>query len=125
MSRDILIEASPAVITSAGPTNGEIGGRVGSALVDELGQRIGVRDTPPKGGWFTKLIGYYLRRYQAKQGRHGRGRVKPGQTVSDAARSTILRACIKSAVSGAAAGSVSTAAALITAQTEGIGGLVA
>jgi hypothetical protein len=123
MSRDILTEASQAIPAPTVPaTNGV---RVGSALVDELGQRIGVRDTPPKGGWFTKLIGYYLRRYQAKEGRRGRGRVKPGQSVSDAARSTILRACVKSAFSGAAAGTVSTAAALITAQTEGLGGLVA
>jgi predicted membrane protein len=136
MSRDILTEPALVAATPEAPaTNGAppliavgVGGaRVGSAVLDELGHRIGVKDIPAHQakGWFTKLIGYYLRRYKAKAGGHTRGKVKPGQTVSDAARSTILRACVKSAISGAAAGSVSTAAALITAQTEGIGGLVA
>jgi uncharacterized tellurite resistance protein B-like protein len=92
--------------------------------VEELGQRVGTKEAPPSG-WFTKLIGFYLRRYQSQDAGRVRRQVKPGQSVSDAAMSRIRRASIKSAISGAAAGTMSTAATLITAQTEGIGGLVA
>jgi hypothetical protein len=93
-------------------------------MVEEIGQRVGVRETVAEG-WFTRLIGYYLRRYQQREAGRARGRVKPGQTVSDAARSIIRRASLKSALSGAAAGTASTAATIITAETEGFGGLIA
>jgi hypothetical protein len=139
MSRDILIEhsslstdavasngaaagSSGAVTQSAAGTPSAPGGR--AALVEELGQRAGAKGAPPSG-WFTKLIGFYLRRYKARDAGRVRGQVKPGQSVSDAARSRIRRASVKSAISGAAAGTMSTAATLITAQTEGLGGLVA
>jgi len=104
------------------PTHSLPGGR--AALVEELGQRAGVKEAAPSG-WFTKLIGFYLRRYQSRDAGRVRRGVKPGQSVSDAARSRIRRASVKSAISGAAAGTMSTAATLITAQTEGLGGLVA
>jgi hypothetical protein len=124
MSHDILIEASgpaPAVPVPVA-ASGLNGAR--AALVEELGQRAGVKEAKP-AGWFTKLIGYYLRRYKSKDADRVKRGTKPGQTVSEAAVSRIRRASVKSAISGAAAGTVSTAATLITAQTEGVGGLVA
>jgi len=125
MSRDIFIESTSASpITAPSTGNGVPATAARAALVEELGQRVGVREPRPSG-WFTKLIGYYLRRYQAKEGGHRRGHVKEGESVSDAAKSRITRASVKSALSGAAAGSLSTAATLITAQTEGVAGLVA
>ena len=152
MSRDILIESASSngavaisvnASGSSGSSTSSSGGSEGvtitaavggatsrSALVEELGQRAGVHEAPPSG-WFTKLIGYYLRRYKERAAAESagtaraRGRVKAGQSVSDAARSRIRRASVKSAISGAAAGSLSTAATLITAQTEGLAGLVA
>jgi len=75
-------------------------------------------------GWFTRLVGFYLRRYEAKRTRSG-PLVVEKEAISDVARSKIMRACIKSAITGAASGMVSTAATLFTAETEGIGGLVA
>jgi hypothetical protein len=93
-------------------------------LAEELGQRAGVSQAPPSG-WFTKLIAHYLRRYKERDAARGRAQPKPGQSVSDAARSRIRRASVKSAVSGSLAGALSTAATMITAQTEGLAGLVA
>jgi len=131
MSRDILIESRSADGVSSALPPQTFDGTIAappaatrSALVEELGQRVGTHDAPPSG-WFTKLIGYYLRRYKDRDVARGRTQPKPGQTVSDAARKRILRASVKSALSGAAAGTLSTAATLITAQTEGIAGLVA
>lgn len=137
MSRDIFIEArlanspSPAAVgdpasdRAAFAAAGDFGEPVTrGALALELEQRAGVREAPPSG-WFTKLIGYYLRRYKERDEARLRTQARPGQSVSDAARARILRASVKSAVSGAAAGTLSTAATLITAQTEGLAGLVA
>jgi hypothetical protein len=121
-STDACAAPAPAPVESA-PTPPDDAG-IRTALVEELGQRVGVHETVA-AGWFTRLIGYYLRRYQQREAGRARGLVKPGQTVSDAARSIILRASVKSAVSGAAAGTASTAATLVTAQTEGVGGLIA
>jgi hypothetical protein len=134
MSRDILIESvsgngvvatpGPAPSPSAAATGAHAGTATRSELAQELGERAGVHEKPPSG-WFTKLIAYYLRRYKERDVARGRTAPKTGQSVTDAARSRILRASVKSAISGAAAGSLSTAATLITAQTEGIAGLVA
>src|ERR1700723_2772855 len=138
MSRDIFIEppltaaSSGSASTAAEPYAGgtAVAGATTpvaptrSALVEELRQRAGGHDAPPSG-WFTKLIAYYLRRYKDRDEARRRAHVKPGQSVSDAARRRIFRASGKSATSGAAAGPLSTAATLITAETEGLAGLVA
>jgi uncharacterized tellurite resistance protein B-like protein len=77
-----------------------------------------------RGGWFTRLVGFYLRRYEARRAAAGPVAASTAN-ASEAAQSMIFRACLKSAVTGAAAGAVSTAATLFTAETEGIGALVA
>ena len=73
------------------------------------------------GGWYVKLVGHYLKRNAA--------RVRPeaveGETAVARARSAVRWACVKSALSGAAAGTVSTGATIFTAETEGIGGIIA
>jgi hypothetical protein len=125
MSRDILIEPGSPVAAGGLATetaNGTSPARR-DAILEELGQRAGVHEAPPSS-WFTKLVAYYLRRYKSRD-LERRARTRPGQSVSEAARARIRRASIKSAVSGAAAGSLSTAATLITAETEGLAGLVA
>jgi uncharacterized tellurite resistance protein B-like protein len=136
MSRDIFDEVAPRPAGDA-LRDGAVGTPAGGlgdhgALAQELEARAGVHTRAPSG-WFTRLIGYYLRRYEA-QGAGPKGAseravaravAKPGQSVSDAARSAIRRASVKSALSGATAGTLSTAATLITAQTEGLAGLVA
>ena len=131
MSRDILIESAAAPVVSTPAQAGTPGAAVTagtparrSALAEEVGARAGVKDARPSG-WFTKLIGYYLRRYKDKDAVRGRAHPKPGQSVTEAARSRIFRASVKSAVSGSLAGSLTTAATLITAETEGLAGLVA
>jgi hypothetical protein len=125
MSRDILLETTQPRTAVPSTTNGAAtASPTRGDLARELGQRAGVHDAA-RAGWFMKLIGFYLRRHKGRGVSRTRGMTKPGQTVSDAARSRIRRASIKSAISGAAAGSMSTAATLITAQTEGLGGLIA
>jgi uncharacterized tellurite resistance protein B-like protein len=75
------------------------------------------------GGWFTKLVTHYVKRNAARL--KAKPRAAETASASDRAKSAIRWACVKSAVSGAAAGCVSTGATLFTAQTEGLGGLVA
>jgi hypothetical protein len=92
--------------------------------IDARGEELGIRETRARG-WFTKLVGYYLQRYQAKHGAVAAPLVANGKHASEAAHSAILWACVKSAVTGASAGMVSTAATLVTAETEGAAALVA
>ncbi len=125
MSRDISPAPLAASASVALPPQPTLPKEARSALERDVAERLGARHEAPSG-WFTRLIAFYLRRYEARE-RAGRtrARVVDGESASDAARSVIFRASAKSAVSGAAAGSLSTAAALITAQTEGLMGLVA
>lgn len=74
-------------------------------------------------GWFTKLVGHYVRKNVSR--RAARGAVVTSVTPHDRAASAIRWACLKSAASGALCGTISTAATVFTAETEGIGGLVA
>ncbi len=92
--------------------------------IEVLGEGVGIRERRARG-WFTKLVAYYLRRYQAKRERAAHPARANGSSASEAARSAILRACVKSALTGASAGAVSTAATLVTAETEGAAALVA
>jgi uncharacterized tellurite resistance protein B-like protein len=92
-------------------------------VAGDLARDLGVKRSGGRG-WFTRLVGFYLKRYEAKRAKTGPIVVDKEQ-VSEVARSKILRACIKSAATGAASGAISTAATLFTAETEGVGGLVA
>jgi hypothetical protein len=74
--------------------------------------------------WFTKLVAYYIRHHAPKT-KARESEKDSGKSETDRAHSAIRWACIKSAVTGASAGAVSTGATLVTAQTEGIGGIVA
>jgi uncharacterized tellurite resistance protein B-like protein len=94
-------------------------GRMSSTLVE----RLGFREARSRG-WFTRLVEFYLRRYEANRDKSRPEKIDQDD-ISDVARAAIVTACVKSAASGAAAGTISTAAALFTAETEGIGGLVA
>ncbi len=73
-------------------------------------------------GWFTRVAAWYLRR------RYGKARVstqgRTAQTQTERAQSVIRRACIKSAVTGAGAGILSTGATVLTAETEGLAAIV-
>jgi hypothetical protein len=66
-------------------------------------------------GWFNRLVAWHLKRRGARK-------AWPRSDVAESARarSLIRRACLKAAASGAAAGSVSTLATVLTAQTEGV-----
>ena len=75
------------------------------------------------GGWYTKLVAHYVRRNVAK--RAARGAVVQTETPHARAASAIRWACAKSAASGAVCGMISTAATIFTAETEGIGGIIA
>jgi hypothetical protein len=72
------------------------------------------------GGWFVKLVSHYLKRNAAQA-----KTAAADANAATLARKAIRRACVKSAVSGAAAGMVSTSATIFTAETEGLGGIVA
>lgn len=73
------------------------------------------------GGWFVKLVSHYLKRNAAK----AKEATAEDANAAELARKAIRWACVKSAVSGAAAGVVSTSATVFTAETEGLGGIVA
>ncbi|MGO8998250.1 MAG: hypothetical protein ACLQVI_33435 [Polyangiaceae bacterium] len=110
--------------SSSPGTNGAPSGAVAEAgddvRIESLGKGIGVRlqESEPRG-WFTKLARWYLARRFAK---HGHGETTSGPldaSASDRAQRAITIACVKSAISGALSGSVSTGATVVTAQTEG------
>jgi hypothetical protein len=74
---------------------------------------------PGPSGWFNRLVAWHLVRRRGRK-----ARVRSDEAEAEQARSLIRRACLKVAASGAAAGSVSTGAALLTAQTEGLASIV-
>jgi hypothetical protein len=76
-----------------------------------------------RGGWYPKLVAHYLKRSAAR--RAARGAVVTDETPHARATAAIRWACVKSAVSGAVTGLVSTGATVFTAETEGVGGIVA
>ena len=79
---------------------------------------------PGPSGWFNRLVAWHLQRRSVRKTAEGVKAREAGVSESDRARSLIRRACLKAAASGAAAGSVSTAAAGFTAQTEGLATLI-
>ena len=70
-------------------------------------------------GWFNRLVAWHLTN---RRGRTPRVRTRDAESAE--ANALIRRACLKAAASGAAAGSVSTMAAVLTAQTEGMASIV-
>jgi hypothetical protein len=89
--------------------------------IESLGEQIGIESvaTEPRG-WFTRLARWYLARRVAGRARGEHLEHDIDATAPDRARRAITVACVKSAVSGALAGTVSTGASLVTAQTEGM-----
>lgn len=77
--------------------------------------------TPEFRAWFTWLVRAYVKRYRD---RHPEPvRLPKGVTRATAAKKIIRRACMASVATGAVSGSASTAAATLTAQTQGLAGL--
>lgn len=74
-------------------------------------------------GWFTRLVKAYVSRYRARH--PSRRQLPEGVTQAEMAHRVIRRACWASATMGAVTGATSTSAAVWTAQTEGLAGLVA
>lgn len=87
--------------------------------VEGLGQRIEVGEAQAPSGWFSKLLVAYLRRRTPKAATADDGNAR------ERAEKAIGVACVQSAFTGASAGLASTGATLVTAQTEGLGGIVA
>jgi uncharacterized tellurite resistance protein B-like protein len=100
----------------AGYVNGA--GGAGEAAIPRIPSETGRR-----GGWYGKLVAHYLKRALSAQKAHPG--TDDGDTAAALARTAIRWACFKSALSGALAGSVSTGATIFTAETEGLGGVVA
>lgn len=74
-------------------------------------------------GWFTRLVRAYVDRYRARH--KTAGELPEGVTQAEASHTVIRRACWSSATMGMVTGATSTSAAVWTAQTEGLAGLVA
>lgn len=70
------------------------------------------------GRWFVRIVGRYLEHYAAKT------RSRPRHGDEEALSRRIIRsACVKSAITGAAAGSLTTGATVLTAETQGLAAL--
>lgn len=74
------------------------------------------------GGWFVRLAAAHLRKRDARR-RTGVTAPATDRTEEERARAAIRLACVKCALTGAAAGGVTTAAELLTAETEGLAAL--
>ena len=96
-----------------------------TSTVDEIARAIGVAGTKPARGWLQYLVTRRLKRAREK----ARAKRDAGQfvdVVPDAkARRIIHLACAKAAVTGALSGAAAAGAVVATAETDGIGGVVA
>jgi hypothetical protein len=105
--------------------------------IERIGERMGVREEAHPSGWFTRAARYYFKRNFANRHKyasvlaasrsaplHGAAR-NGAASATDQAHRAIFWACVKSAVTGALAGTASTGATLVTAETEGLAGFVA
>jgi hypothetical protein len=92
----------------------------GDVRIESLGEEIGVRSGEGKrpGGWFLRLARWYLSRRVRLAEEGGELHVDDAAATARAQR-VITIACVKSAISGALSGSVSTGATVATAQTQG------
>lgn len=83
------------------------GGAESEELGGALGHDLGVGVHEQKKGWFSKLMAWQLDRYEQRRAQgKGIARDEPGVPETDRALAAIRRACIKSAFSGAASGSL-------------------
>jgi hypothetical protein len=74
------------------------------------------------GGWFVRLAVAHLRKRDAQR-RAGMKTLATNGTEAERARAAIRLACVKCAFTGAAAGGVTTAAELMTAEAQGLAAL--
>ena len=85
-------------------------------------QRDEADEGSARGAWFPRLVSAYLRR-RYREG--AKARIGASErSAADRAEWAIKRACALSAMTGATSGAISTAAEILTAETEGIAGLV-
>jgi len=119
-----MTDTSPAAVVTGGGETLSSAPLDGRSVPGDLARNLGMEEGQGRG-WFTRLVAFYLRRYEAKRATAGAAIAVDRERVADVARSAIFRASVKSAATGAASGAISTAAALFTAETEGMGGLVA
>ncbi|WP_437759567.1 hypothetical protein [Sorangium sp. So ce1389] len=89
----------------------------------EATSEAGVRPRPVDA-WLEELLSRAVRRYNRRP-RPATIAASTGVTEPTDARAVIRRACIRSALAGGATGALSTGAAVATAETHGLGGLVA
>jgi hypothetical protein len=85
------------------------------------------RISPIEGGqdesrWFARLAAARIRRHEALR-RRGVTQTASGRTEVELAQAAIRKACVKCALTGAASGSVTTAAELLTAESKGLAAL--
>lgn len=96
-----------------------------TSTVEEIARVIGISGTARARGWLAYLVTRRMKRAVEK----ARGKRDAGEfvdVVPDAqARKIINAACAKAAVTGALSGAAATAAVVATAETEGVGGIVA
>src|SRR4051812_7266486 len=92
----------------------------GDALLGRV-SALGVRREARAGGWFTRLASRYFKRNLARS--FASAARDAGLPLPLRAEKAIFRACVKSAVSGAACGAISTTATVLTAETEGLAGV--
>ena len=90
-----------------------------SGLAGELGKELGLEEVR-SGSWFSKLVLLYLRRRAAEDPRP----LDPSVPLSVQADRLIRRASVKSTMTGVAAGTTSTGAALITLNFGALGAIV-
>jgi hypothetical protein len=102
------------------PVPNVIGDGEGVVGQETLGGALCEEPEAPRG-WFTRLVQSYLRHRR----RPGELRREPGETQADASTRTIRSACIASSISGALSATAATTAAVFTAETGGIGSIVA
>jgi hypothetical protein len=100
------------------PSNGS----TGSAA--QLAGSVGVREAGERRarGWFTRAVTRYMR---ANLERLRSVPFSSDAAIPDQARAATRRAALISAGGGALTGAISTAAAVVTAQTEGVAGFLA
>jgi hypothetical protein len=99
---------------------GAVAGSFQGVQPESLGAAFGVeKEKSPPTGWFSRLVVLYLRHRRSKP------RTATNGNAVDLAHRAIKVACAQSAVTGASAGLVSTGATVVTAQTEGVAGLIA
>jgi hypothetical protein len=73
-------------------------------------------------GWFARLAAARIRRHEALR-RRGVPLTATGAAEVELAHAAIRKACVKCALTGAASGSVTTAAELLTAESKGLAAL--